>query len=116
MSHRRFASIFVLLSVAALLRAQENRASVSGQVTDPTGASVPNAIVQVTSLEPGITKDTLTNEAGRYQVGFQPGAYRLDIEASGFKKYIRDQVTLVTGQKMGLTSNSKCAPRPKASV
>ena len=93
MSHRRFATVLVLLGVAAMLRAQENRASVSGQVTDPTGASVPNAVVKVTNLEQGTTKDTLTNETGRYQVGFlEPGTYTVDIEASGFKKYIREQV------------------------
>src|SRR5690349_4139644 len=98
---RRFATIVLL--IAASLSAQDNRASRSGQVTDPTGASVPNAIVKAVNLEQGSTAETLSNDTGRYQIGFlEPGTYTLSVEMAGFKKYVRDQVLLVTGQKMGL--------------
>src|SRR5438552_600687 len=103
MSYRRFATILVLLALASGLSAQENRASLSGQVTDATGASVPNAAVRAVNLEQGAAADTLTNDTGRYQIGFlEPGTYTVTIESAGFKKYIREQVLLVTGQKMGL--------------
>src|SRR5262245_40614793 len=103
MSFPGLATLFAILASASLLRAQENRASISGQVTDPVGASVPGAVVKVANVEQGVSRDSSTNEAGRYQIGFlEPGAYTVTIEAPGFKKYIRERVLLVTAQKMGL--------------
>jgi outer membrane receptor protein involved in Fe transport len=103
MSCRRFPTIVMVLSAASGLFAQENRASLSGQVTDATGASVPNAVVKAYNQEQGASAETLTNDSGRYQIGFlEPGTYTVSIETAGFKKYIREQVELVTGQKMGL--------------
>src|SRR5207247_4535838 len=53
--------------------------------------------------EQGSSAETLTNDTGRYQIGFlEPSTYTVTIEMTGFKKYIREQVLLVTGQKMGL--------------
>src|SRR6266542_5744266 len=105
MSYRCFATILIVLAAASSssLPAQENRASLSGLVTDPTGAFVPNAAVKAVNQEQGSTVETLTNDSGRYQIGFlEPGAYTVTIEMAGFKKYIQEQVLLVTGQKMGL--------------
>jgi Carboxypeptidase regulatory-like domain len=103
MSYRRFPTIVTVLLVASGLSAQENRASLTGQVTDATGASVPNALVKALSQEQGVAAETLTNDSGRYQIGFlEPGTYTVTIEMAGFKKYILEQVQLVTGQKMGL--------------
>src|ERR1043166_6836339 len=103
MSFPRLATFFAILATASMLCAQENRASISGQVTDPVGASVPSAVVKVVNVEQGVAKDTSTNDAGRYQVGFlEPGTYTETIEAPGFKRYVRDRLVLVTAQKMGL--------------
>ena len=103
MSFTRFATLFATLAAASLLQAQENRASISGQVTDSTGAAVPRAAIKIVNSEQGSVKDTSTNDTGRYQAGFlEPGEYTVTIEAPGFKKYIREHVLLVTAQKMGL--------------
>src|SRR5438093_5111480 len=103
MSFARFATVFATLVTASMLSAQENRASISGQVTDSSGAAVPSAAIKIVNVEQGTVKDTSTNDAGRYQIGFlEPGAYTVTIEAPGFKKYIREHILLVTAQKMGL--------------
>ena len=82
MSFTRFATLFATLAAASLLQAQENRASISGQVTDSTGAAVPRAAIKIVNSEQGSVKDTSTNDTGRYQAGFlEPGEYTVTIEA-----------------------------------
>jgi hypothetical protein len=101
--YRLFAVALVLLSTAQLTLAQEVRAAISGQVTDASGAAVPNAVIRVVSLERNTSSSTITSDTGRYQVAFLiPGAYSLSIEAAGFKKYVREEIQLATGERLGL--------------
>ena len=67
--------------------AQET-ASISGTVTDPSGAVVPNAKVTLVLQETGATQITTTNGDGLYNVpGLAVGHYTLSVTASGFTKY-----------------------------
>jgi len=60
--------------------------SVIGTVTDPTGATVPNATVTLTSKETGLSKEDKTDEGGRYSfVNVLLGKYDVKIVASGFR-------------------------------
>jgi hypothetical protein len=53
-------------------------ASITGIVTDTSGAIVPNAEISITNLETSITNRTRTNDAGVYLVlSLNPGRYRL---------------------------------------
>jgi hypothetical protein len=96
------------LAICALVlvwpvHAQENRASVSGAVSDSTGAAVPNATIRITSVEQGTTQTTTSNDAGRYLIGFlEPGNYNIRVEAAGFKASVRETVRLDTAQRLGL--------------
>jgi hypothetical protein len=91
------------LGLAPPTHGQENRASVSGLITDPTGAAVPNASVHVVSVERGTSLATSSNESGRYLIGFiEPGLYNISVEAAGFKRSVREGVRLDTAQKLGL--------------
>ena len=101
---RRFSLAFVaLLAIGLPSLAQENRASVSGSITDPTGAAVPRASVRIVSVERGTESSTTTNDAGKYLIGFlEPGFYNITFEAVGFKKVVRDNVRLDTAQRLGL--------------
>src|SRR6266542_2265489 len=91
------------LVLAWPVHAQENRASVSGAVSDPTGAAVPNATIRITSVEQGTTQTTTSNDAGRYLIGFlEPGNYNIRVEAAGFKASVRETVRLDTAQRLGL--------------
>jgi hypothetical protein len=86
-------TMFCLLSVCAL--AQEFRATVSGRVSDASGAAVVGAQVIVTNLATNAANRAISSESGDYVIpALQPGRYKLEIEASGFKKAIRDNLTL----------------------
>jgi hypothetical protein len=81
--------------------------SVVGTVSDPTGAFVPKATVSITNKATGATRETLTDEAGRYSLlNVLPGSYELKVAASGFRQYTRTDVTVtintVTRQDVAL--------------
>ena len=90
------ASLFVLLG-AVPLAAQEVRASITGIVTDSTGAAVAGATVTITSAESNIAVETRTNASGNYTTPFlNPGRYRLTVQFAGFKQYVRENIVLQT--------------------
>jgi len=64
---------------------QEVTASISGSVTDPSGAAVAGATVTATSQERGLTHTAVTNESGIYRIAQLPvGTYELKVEKPGF--------------------------------
>lgn len=90
-------AVAILLLSAFTVEAQESRATLTGRVSDPAGAAIPNATVviknQQTSLETTIT----TGEEGNYTVtALLPGRYTVSVEAQGFKRAESDQVELFT--------------------
>jgi len=96
-------SIALALLAAASGLAQESRATLSGLVTDPGGAPVPNARVTVRSTTRNTVSDGETNETGRYLVQFLlPGAYQVAIERQGFRKAVRDNLTLQAADRVSL--------------
>lgn len=87
-----------LLFAAALAFAQVDVTSVTGTVSDPTGAAVPGATVQVVNLATGATLSATTNEKGIYTVPALPaGGYRVTVSKSGFKTETVENVQLVVG-------------------
>lgn len=77
---------FVLFTCTRLLAAVT--ASISGTVTDPSGAVVVGATVTATNVETHIVTTQTTNEQGFYSFQALPlGNYTIDIEKSGFKSY-----------------------------
>ncbi len=92
----------VLVFVSAMV-AQEFRATISGEVTDPAGATIEGAKVVATSVERNVPYDTTTNATGRYIIPFLlPGKYTVTVEKAGFKKFVREGVTLVGQDKLAL--------------
>ncbi|MGA3009457.1 MAG: carboxypeptidase-like regulatory domain-containing protein [Terracidiphilus sp.] len=70
-------------------------ATLSGVVTDPTGALVPKATVTLASSEKGITRTFLTDDGGRYSFNqLPPAGYSLTIKAKGFKTYQQTGIIL----------------------
>jgi hypothetical protein len=83
--------------------AQEFRASVSGQVTDSTGAIVPGAAITVTSTERNTSSHAISNTSGRYVIEFLlPGTYTLAAEKPGFKKLIHPALKLEANDHVSL--------------
>ena len=78
----------LLTMVASLPMAAQSLTSgdVSGVVTDPSGAVVPNATVTVKSAETGATQTATTNAQGVYRVSLlKPGPYTVSAQSSGFR-------------------------------
>jgi hypothetical protein len=75
----------LLLCSVAFAQTSVSNGSISGTVTDATGAVVPNAKVTMTGL-PWQTVDATTSGAGTYSSGaLVPGTYSVRAEAKGFK-------------------------------
>jgi hypothetical protein len=82
--------MFVLVSSCL---AQGDRGSISGAVTDPTGAAVPNAQVTVRNADSGSEYKTVTTVTGNYAMAQLPaGTYDLSVEAPGFSRYMQQGV------------------------
>jgi hypothetical protein len=89
-------SLFLLFSFPAMAQVS---AALSGRVTDQTGAVVTGATVTAKDTETGITRSTLTDAAGRYELPALPvGRYEVEAEKSGFAGAIRSGIQLVVGQ------------------
>ena len=83
----------VILSTA--LFAQGVNSSVVGTVTDATGAVVPGVQVVAINVNTGVRSTATTDGAGNYRVPYlQPGSYSLEAEANGFKRFVRQNITL----------------------
>jgi hypothetical protein len=96
-------SLVLLLALPAVffpVRAvgQEFRATISGAISDPTGAVIPGTAVTATELNTGSVSKTTTDAAGQYVIPFlAPGTYRVEAQAEGFQKVLRNAVTLQAG-------------------
>ena len=89
------------LLLSPSLPAQTTFGSVTGTVTDATGAAVSGAQVVLTSLATGTAQTVTTGADGLYNlVNVLPGQYRLDIDKSGFKHFRRDPVVVDVQQSV----------------
>src|SRR4030095_15223543 len=67
--------------------------TIRGTVTDPQGATVPKATVQVTDQATAISRDLTTDSDGNYEAAaLKPGVYKVSVSASGFKTTTRAAV------------------------
>ena len=87
--NRRMACAVVLLLTASLLLTAQNvvlTGSLSGRVTDPSGAVIPGASIVVRSLATGLEQTSETNHAGLYQFPVvMPGNYSITATLKGFR-------------------------------
>ena len=83
------------LGLPISLHAQGTAASVSGAVTDPSGAQVAGATVTFTNVQTNVAHSTTTNGTGLYRIaGLLPGTYRSSVAIPGFKTSIREGIDL----------------------
>src|SRR5713226_1458960 len=87
-----FAGLFVLAPSAS---AQKTSGTITGTLTDPSGAVVPGATVSVVNERTGAARETATNEQGSFSFPeLEAGTYRLTVNKSGFKKLTERNVEL----------------------
>ncbi|MGO9241468.1 MAG: carboxypeptidase regulatory-like domain-containing protein [Bryobacteraceae bacterium] len=90
---------FALLALVCLLpstsRAQDPHATITGTVTDPSGAVVPGAAIEVTNKATGAIARTVGNESGAFLIPYlASGQYRLAASKAGFKTYVQTDIEL----------------------
>ena len=99
MTKLRFCSISLCVLLFALsAMAQIQNGQVTGTVTDPSGAAVPNAKVTITNQATNFSAQVTTNQSGVYSARELPvGTYKISVEASGFKTFSDVGVALNAG-------------------
>ncbi|MBO0858806.1 MAG: TonB-dependent receptor [Chloracidobacterium sp.] len=79
--------------------AQQETATITGEVRDANSSVVPKATVIVTNAETNVSVKSETNDQGLYTVpSLKPGPYSITVEKAGFKKSVRSGVTLQVNQ------------------
>lgn len=98
--------VFLLSSILWLTQtgvAQTQAASIGGTVTDSSGGSLADAVINVQSTSTGFRVSGTSNASGYYLLRDLPiGSYTVTIEREGFRSYIRENLRLTTGQILGL--------------
>src|SRR5712691_9247903 len=80
------ATFFLLVSVAGVAVSQTETGQISGKVTDPNGAVVPNATVTVKNTNTGAERTVQANGSGEYIItNLQPGRYELTATGGSFQ-------------------------------
>ena len=100
----RFVKFIAATSLAAFsLTAQDFRATVTGQVSDPSGAAIARAIVRATQRSTNQVREALTNDQGYFTLPYlQPSTFDIDVTAPGFNKLRRENITLLVAEKLDL--------------
>lgn len=92
------AAIFALFCIVPAF-GQGGTGELTGLVTDPTGAVVPNAPITLTNSATGVKHTTVSTNAGTYRFAALPvvGTYTLDAAPSGFKKVVVANIVISVG-------------------
>ncbi len=94
-----FVLAFLLVSPVLAFAQINANATISGHVTDPSGAAIPNASVSIANDTTGITSAVATNAGGYYVAAFlKPGTYTISVSAPGFQAAVRKSLTLQVQQ------------------
>src|SRR5438876_3381329 len=99
---------FLLVALCLLLSVniafgQSDRGTITGAVSDATGAVIPGANVVATNTETATRYETISTETGNYTLSQLPaGVYQLSAELPGFKRYVRQGITVLVAQTLRL--------------
>src|SRR5258708_6794541 len=95
---RLLLAVLIILTLGVAANAQTFRGAINGTVTDPSGASVPNAQVKATEIATGIDHTTVTTSEGQFAFQDIPlGFYKVTVTATGFPPYAIDKVEVIAG-------------------
>src|SRR5437660_4443265 len=93
-----FVSLCILLVIGAAF-GQSDRGTVTGTVSDATGAVIPGANVVATNTETSTKYETVSTETGNFTLTqLPPGVYQMSVELPGFKRYVRQGITVLVAQ------------------
>jgi hypothetical protein len=103
-SRRTFALAFVaLLALVCPLWAQSDRGTITGTVTDQSGAVMAGVSVSSTNTATGVVTKTTSGPGGTYTIPLvRVGTYEVDAEFQGFKKFVQSGLVVEVGQTVAL--------------
>lgn len=94
----RLALLFLILAMTVTGHAQRYMGSLTGQISDPTGAKISGATVTATDTTTHFSTKTVTNESGSYSIPFlTPDTYDIVVTSSGFGTETRTGIVLIAG-------------------
>jgi hypothetical protein len=83
--------------------AQTLDATVWGEIAESSGAIIPKVLIKATNEETGEKRRATSDSDGRFTLSnLSPGLYRLEVEASGFRRYVAGGIQLQIGQNLRL--------------
>src|SRR5215472_15208866 len=92
---RNLATVVCSLTFAGAILAQSDRGTITGTVSDPAGAVVAAAPVEIKNVETGAVYQAGTSGTGNYTLAQLPaGQYELTVAVAGFKKFVRKGITV----------------------
>ena len=99
----RFRNLFLaVVFCSSIVLAQRDLGTITGIVSDPQGAAIPNAKVTITEDATGLSYDLQTNGAGEYiRPLLKPGTYTITAEAAGFRRGSGSDVRTVASRRTG---------------
>ena len=91
--------LFALVCVTFAAFAQSDRGTLTGTITDPQGAVIPNAKITALHGETGAEYATVSTPTGNYTIAqLPPGGYSLTVDVAGFKKYEQKNIVVQSAQ------------------
>lgn len=96
----QFARLLLLLLLAILPAfSQTVGASLQGSITDPSGAIIPGAKIEIRNLETGVASSLISDSSGRFREPvLGPGDYEVRVQATGFQTAVHTHLRLAVGQ------------------
>jgi len=104
----RLGSFILLVSLvllfSSLALAQRDLGTLTGTVTDPSGAVVPGATVTISEASTGQNYKLQTSSSGDFtRPALPPGTYTVTAEAKGFRRVAQPNVVVTGGSRVGVT-------------
>jgi len=97
-------AVLLLATPRAIGQTQVTSATLTGTVSDSTGAVIPEALVRLISTGQGFERQVKTNGQGQYAFTLvPPGNYSLKVEKNGLSTYIHSSFTLEVGQTLEIS-------------
>ena len=90
--------VSVALFLGNPLLAQIGRGTLTGTVSDPSGAAIPNAAISITHTETGVKTSGVSGADGNYYFpNLTPGNYEIDVSTAGFREHLQKGIVVTVG-------------------
>ena len=101
--HLKYLAVVICLASSSLFA--QTTGTLQGTVTDTSGAVVPGAKVTAKLEGAAVTRSTTTDARGEFVMPTLPvGSYAVDVEATGFKKFVQAHVEVTLGHVINVNA------------